>query len=143
MGPKGSLYDSRIRIDISPGSVSLTAPQLIEEVALSRKNEAAASNRLSVAEYVYKYPSLPEGAQIVLHQLKLDLVVSYNFSWREAHNKMLLLCLIALENLKKTQHPIDEDQNLALLHAPFTETSSFGGELAKLQEVNLRERSGK
>ena len=57
---------------------------------------------------------------MVLHQLKLNLVASCNFTWREAHNKMLLCHLIALENLKKTQPPIDEDQKLALLHVPFT-----------------------
>ena len=46
-------------------------------------------------------------------------------SWREAHNKMLLRRFIALENLKKTQPPIDEDQKLALLHAPFTGEESW------------------
>ena len=51
---------------------------------------------------------------------------------------MLLRRFIALENLKKTQPPIDEDQKLALLHAPFTRTILFGGELAKLQEANIK-----
>ena len=51
---------------------------------------------------------------------------------------MLLRCLIALENLKKTNPMIDEDQKVALLHAPFTGTTLFGGELAKLQEVNTK-----
>ena len=37
-----------------------------------------------------------EGAQIVLQQLKLDLVASCNFSWREAHNKILLRRFIGL-----------------------------------------------
>ena len=73
----------------------------------------------------------------MLH-LKLDLVACCNFSWREAHNKMLLRHSIALDNLRKTLPPIDEDQRLALLHAPFTGTTLFGGELAKLQEVNTK-----
>ena len=51
---------------------------------------------------------------------------------------MLMRCLIALDNLKKTQPPIDEDQKLALLHAPFTGTTLFRGELAKLQEANTK-----
>ena len=81
---------------------------------------------------------MPEGARIVCHQLKLDLVVNCNFSWRESHNKMLLRVFIALENLRKTQPPIDEDQKLALLHAPFTGTTLFGEELDKLQEANTK-----
>ena len=56
-------------------------------------------------------------------------------SWREAHNKMLMRHLIALENLKKTQPPIEKDKILALLYVPFTGTSLFGEELAKLQEA--------
>ena len=59
--------DPRIRIDISAGSVSMTVSQLIEEEALARKNAAAASNALSMAEYIYNYPGMPEGAKIVLH----------------------------------------------------------------------------
>ena len=61
---------------------SLTASQLIEQEALSPKYGIAASNALSMAEYIYKYLGMPEGAQIVLH-LKLDLVACCNFSWRE------------------------------------------------------------
>ena len=53
----------------------------------------------------------------MLH-LKLDLVACCNFAWREAHNKMLLCPSIALDNLRRTLPPIDEDQRLALLHAP-------------------------
>ena len=51
---------------------------------------------------------------------------------------MLLRHSIALDNLRKTLPPIDEDQRLALLHAPFKETDLFGGELAKLQEANTK-----
>ena len=91
--------DPRIQIDISPGSVSMTASLLIEEEASSCKNAAVTSNALSMVEYIYNYPGMPKGSQIVLHQLKLDLVASCNFSWREAHDKMLLHCLIALKNL--------------------------------------------
>ena len=48
----GDPDNPRIRIDISAGSVSMTASQLIEEEALSHKNAAAASNALSMAEYI-------------------------------------------------------------------------------------------
>ena len=57
------------------GSASLTASQLFEQEALSRKNAAAASNALSMAEYVYNYPGMPEGAKAVMHHLKLDLEI--------------------------------------------------------------------
>ena len=45
---------------------------------------------------------------------------------------------IALDCLERTLPPIDEDQKLALLHAPFKGTTLFGGELAKLQEANTK-----
>ena len=60
---------------------------------------------------------------------------------------MLTLCLergaqqdaVALRRtLRRTLPPIDEDQKLALLHAPFKGTTLFGGELAKLQEANTK-----
>ena len=44
----------------------------------------------------------------------------------------------ALDCLRRTLPPIDEDQKLALLHAPFKGTTLFGGELAKLQEANTK-----
>ena len=61
-----------------------------------------------------------------------------NYAWREVHNKMLLRSSIALDCLERTLPPIDEDQKLALLHAPFKGTTLFGGELAKLQEANTK-----
>ena len=81
---------------------------------------------------------MPEGAKAVMHHLKLDLHACCNFSWREALNKMLLHRSIALDCLRKTLPPIDEDQRLALLHAPFKGTTLFGGKLANLQEVNMK-----
>ena len=51
---------------------------------------------------------------------------------------MLIPHLIALDNIKKTIPPTVKDQKLALLHAPFTGTTLFGGELAKLQEANTK-----
>ena len=51
---------------------------------------------------------------------------------------MLLRHSIALDCLERTLPPIDEDQKLALLHAPFRGTTLFGGELAKLQEANTK-----
>ena len=39
---------------------------------------------------------------------------------------------------QKDLPPIDEDQRLALLHAPFKGTTLFRGELAKLQEANTK-----
>ena len=45
---------------------------------------------------------------------------------------------IALDNLKKTIPPTDEDQKLALLYATFTGTTFFG---AKLQEANMKQAS--
>ena len=51
---------------------------------------------------------------------------------------MLLRRSIALDCLRRTLPPIDEDQKLALLHAPFKGTTLFGGELAKQQEANTK-----
>ena len=81
---------------------------------------------------------MPEGAKAVMLHLKLDLVACCNFSWREVYNKMLLRRSISLDNLRKMLPLIDEDQRLALLHAPFKGTTLFGGELAKLQDANTK-----
>ena len=54
---------------------------------------------------------------------------------------MLIHHSIALGNLSKTIPPIDEDQKVALLHAPFKDTTLFGGELAKLQKANMKHDS--
>ena len=81
---------------------------------------------------------MPEGARAAMLLLKLDIVSCLYFAWREAHNKMLLRRSIALDCLRRTLPPIDEDQKLALLHAPFKGTTLFGGELAKLQEGNTK-----
>ena len=51
---------------------------------------------------------------------------------------MILRRSIALDCLRRTLPPINEDQKLALLHAPFKGTSLFGGELAKLQKANTK-----
>ena len=51
---------------------------------------------------------------------------------------MLLRRSIALDCLRRTLPHIDEDEKLALLHAPFKGTTLFGGELAKLQEANTK-----
>ena len=120
--------DPRTRVDISSGSASLTASQLIDQEAMSRKSAAAASTALSIAE----------GARAAMLLLKLDIVSFLHYAWREVHNKMLLRSSIALDCLGRTLPPIDEDQKLALLHAPFKGTTLFGGELAKLQEANRR-----
>ena len=81
---------------------------------------------------------MPEGARAAMLLLKLDIVSFLHYAWREVHNKMLLRRSIALDCLDRTLPPIDEDQKLALLHAPFKGTTLFGGELAKLQEANTK-----
>ena len=108
---------------------------------MSRKNAPAASTALSLAEYIDNYPGMPEGARAVMLLLKLDIISCLNYAWREAHNKILLRRSIALDCLRRTLPPIDDDQKLALLHATFKGTALFGGELAKLQEANLLRRS--
>ena len=129
--------DLRTRVDISSGSASLTASQLDQE-AMARKNAVAASTALSLAKYIDNYPGMPEGARAVMLLLKLDIISCLNYAWREAHNKMLLHRSIALDCLRRTLPPIDDDQKLALLHAPFKGATLFGGELAKLQEANTK-----
>ena len=51
---------------------------------------------------------------------------------------MLLRRSIALDCLRRMLPPIDEDQKLSLLHAPFKGTTLFEGEMAKLQEANMK-----
>ena len=130
--------DPRTRVDITSGSTSLTASQLQDQETMSRKSAAAASTALSIAEFIDNYPGMPEGARAAMLLLKLDIVSFLHYAWREVHNKMLLRCSIALDCLDRTLPPIDEDQKLALLHAPFKGTTLFGGELAKLQEANTK-----
>ena len=130
--------DPHTRADISSGSASLSASQLIDQEAMSRKNAAAASTALSLAEYIDNYPGMPDGARAAMLLLKLDIVSCLHYAWREAHNKMLLRRSIALDCLRRTLPPIDEAQKLALFHAPFKGTSLFGGELAKLQDANTK-----
>ena len=130
--------DPRTRVDISSGSASLTASQLLDQETMSRKSAAAASTALSLAEFIDNYPGMPEGARAAMLLLKLDIVSFLHYAWREVHNKMLLRRSIALDCLERTLPPIDEDQKLALLHAPFKGTTLFGGELAKLQEANTK-----
>ena len=107
--------DRRTRVDISSGSASLIASHLIDQEAMSRKNAAAASTALSLAEYIDNYPGMPEGARAVMLLLKLDIISCLNYAWREAHNKMLLHRSIALDCLRRTLPPIDYDQKLALM----------------------------
>ena len=130
--------DPRTRVDISSGSASLTASQFLDKETMSRKSAAAASTALSIAEFIDNYPGMPEGARAAMLLLKLDIVSFLHYAWREVHNKMLLCRPIALDCLERTLPPIDEDQKLALLHAPFKGTTLFGGELAKLQEANTK-----
>ena len=110
----------------------------MDQETMSRKSAAAASTALSIAEFIDNYPGLPEGARAAMLLLKLDIISFLNYAWREVHNKMLLRRSIALDCLERTLPPIDEDQKLALLHAPFKGTTLFGGELAKLQEANTK-----
>ena len=128
--------EPRTRVDITSGSASLTASQLQDQETMSRKSAAAASTALSIAEYIDNYPGMPEGARAAMLLLKLDIISFLNYAWREVHNKMLLRRSIALDCLERTLPPIDQAQKLALLHAPFSGTTLFGGELAKLQDAN-------
>ena len=81
---------------------------------------------------------MPEGARAAMVLLKLDIISFLNYAWREVHNKLLLRRSIALDCLERTLPPKDDDQKLALLHAPFKGTTLFGGELPKLQEANTK-----
>ena len=130
--------EPRTRVDISSGAASLTASQLMDQETMSHKSAAAASTALSIAEYIDNYPGMPEGARAAMVLLKLDIISFLNYAWREVHNKLLLRSSIALDCLERTLPPIDEDQKLALLHAPFKGTTLFGGELAKLREANTK-----
>ena len=108
---------------INSGSFSLHASQLKEHEALARKTAAAFSSCLSIAEYVYNQPEISEESRVGLHQIKLDLVAGANFAYRVVHNHMLMRRSVALDNLSKTIPPIDPDQWVALLYAPFKDAT--------------------
>ena len=59
--------DPRTRVDISSGSASLTASQLIDQEAMS------------LAEFIDNYPGMPEGARAAMLLLKLDIVSFLHF----------------------------------------------------------------
>ena len=102
--------------------------QLLDHETLIRKTAAAISSALSIAEYVHNQPEISDESKMArLHHLKLDLVSAFNFLWRTLHNDMLMRRSIALENLSRTIPPVDEDQKVALLHAPFKGTTLFRG----------------
>ena len=69
--------------------------------------------------------TISEESKAFLGNLKLDLVSSFNFSWKAVHNNMLLHRSIALDNMSRTIPPKDKDQKVALLHAPFKGTTGF------------------
>ena len=119
--------DPRTRVDISSGSASLTASQLLDQETMSRKSAAAASTALSLAEFIDNYPGMPEGARAAMLLLKVDIVSFLHYAWREVHNKLLLRRSIALDCLERTLPPIDEDQKLALLHVPSRELRCLEG----------------
>ena len=79
------------------------------------------------AEYVYNQLEFSEESKAALHHLKLDLVSSFNFTWRVVHYNILMRHSIALDNITRTIPPIDENQKVAL-HASFMATT--------LSEVN-------
>ena len=63
------------------------------------------------------------------------------FAGMAVHNDMMMHLSIAFENLSRSIPLIDEDQKVAVLHAPFKGTTLFGGELAKSQKVNTESAS--
>ena len=85
---------------------------------------------------MYNQPENSEESKAGPHHLKLDLVADSIFACRTVHNNMLMCSSMALDNLSRTIPPIDSDQKVALLHAPFKGTTHFGGKLAKLHRAN-------
>ena len=85
---------------------------------------------------MYNQPELSEDARLGLHQIKLDLVAGSKYAWRSMHNHMLMRRSVVLDNLAKTVPPIDPDQRVSLLHAPFRGATLFWGELAKVYRAN-------
>ena len=85
---------------------------------------------------MYNQPENSEESKAGPHHLKLDLVADSIFACRTVHNNMLMCRSMALDNLSRTIPPIDSDQKVALLHAPFKGTTHFGGKLAKLHRAN-------
>ena len=76
---------TRVHVDLTAGSFS----QIQDHVALNGKNAAAVSNAISLARYSFNRPEISDETRAALHQLKLDLVTSLNFSWRVVHNMLM------------------------------------------------------
>ena len=93
-------------VDISGGSFSINASQLLELEALSRKTAAAISSVLSIEEYVHNQPEISDESKAGLHHLKLDLVSAFNFSLRTVHSDMLMSRSITLGKSIKN-YPFD------------------------------------
>ena len=88
-----------------------------------------------MAEYVTVKLLLSDESRAVLHHIKLDMVASFQLSWRGVHNNLLIHLSIALEIYQIYQiPPFDEAQKMDLLHASFRDHFVWR-ELAKLQEA--------
>ena len=86
--------DPRTQVDISSGSASLTASQLIDQEAMSRKNAAAASTALSLAEYIENYPGMPEGARALMLLLKLYILYLLEYKSHSCDHKFFSLTVV-------------------------------------------------
>ena len=101
--------------------------QLLDQETLTRKTAVAISSALSITEYVNNQPKISDESKASLHHLKLHLVSAFSFSGRTVHNDMLMRWSFALDNLSRTIPPIDKDQKVVILQAPFKGTTLFGG----------------
>ena len=99
--------------------------QMLQQQLLQERQQFEAWRASQAQAIPQPQPQMTSAGQF---RLKLDIVSCLHYAWREVHNKMLLRRSIALDCLERTLPPIDEDQKLALLHAPFKGTTLFGGE---------------
>ena len=113
--------DPRTRVDISSGSASLTASQLIDQEAMSHKRAAAASTALSLAEFIDNYPHMPEDARSAMLLLKLDVVSFLHYAWRDA------VAPLHCSGLSREDTSIDEDQKLPSFMLPSREPRYLEG----------------
>ena len=87
------------------------------------KTTAVIGSAISLAKSCITNLRFLRNPRLGLHHIKLDLVSSSYFAQRTVHNNMLKRRPIALHNLSRTIPPIDEDQKVALLNAPFKGTT--------------------
>jgi len=134
--PEANRGDSS-RPDLSLGEIGLRSSELIDLEGLARRTAGAINSGAIVTEFLNSQPEHSELSRALLTQLRLDVAASSQLVWRMVHNIVTLRRTLALVNLNQACPPIEPEQRVQLLRAPFTGELLFGGELAKSHKTKM------